>query len=411
MMTGGGGSGGDGPAYACEPFGNVVEILSKADLNNTTEIDEEVIVSFDNQGYVHVFVTDNSANQLVARTVRDDELGQLIKYPPMPGMGDVRTFGALTFGTSIQLAARVDNDFQLLQFDKNGNELATNPPTLLNVPKPLACDPPAQQERLWASFDEGDVYLLGTCTNNNVATIFGSEVPGGTVNFQFSGNPSDPLYRPSQYVHAGANIIITSGENPSNPNYGAFVRVGDDAMIPMMQPIPISLEQDKAAFPFALVRANGNMPGVFALIASLTADSPSLTPATLYGGVVQGMDLPAFLMNQGGFLSPAIDFPNQSSILFVTPPNPAFGRYVSAGLNLFSAGPSQVSIQWWSPEGQLYTSSVINEITDTMANGRHTYVAAGGGNQLFYYVVWARQDADMQFVVEGTRVASDVVTP
>lgn len=410
--TGGGGSGGEAPTYACTPFGSPVDILTKADLSSSTNVQEDVMVVFegDGDGYVHLLATDNDARQIVGRTVRDDSLGPLVKYPAVPMSVDIRGFQAFATNDEVLVLANIDNEFQVIRFPKSGNELGTDPPTLETVVVPAACDGSSQQQRLRGVMDNGNLHLLGVCElNNGNALVFGTHHDAGSVSFTFAGPADDPQFRPSNYQRVGpAHVIVTNGENPSDPTYGAFLRVGDDTQV--TQPgVPLQLAGGADTFPFAVVPGVGSPPSIFALIAGLSGDSPSLTPATLYSGVVEGAEIPAFAAAPNDFLQPALEFPNQAAITFITPPNIAFNQLTSAGITIFNPTSSGVYIQWWSPDGALVTNDLVDEIQDPSTNGRHTYAAAGQGNMLHYYVVYMVEDGDGQFFARGQRMTCDQV--
>ena len=129
---GGGGMGGGGgmsPTYACQPFQNPIEVLSPADLDDTTNLDETVSVFFDVDGYTHVMATNHETRQIVLRTVRDAELGPLVKYPANPTTQDNQGFGIFATGNSVRVLARVDGQFSMLQYMKGGGEITPSAPT------------------------------------------------------------------------------------------------------------------------------------------------------------------------------------------------------------------------------------------------------------------------------------------
>lgn len=411
-MSGGGGMGGMAPTYACQPFGPVVDVMSPADLGNTTELAEDVLVAYDQDGNVHVIVTNQATRQIIARTVRDDELGPLVMYPPGPGTQDNRAFDVMVFPNTVRVLANMAGSFTQLDYAKNNGKITPSAPTEVALPIPTECTTMgAQHDRLWGAVDTAEAYVLGACRSNGTMTVFGTNLGTNAVRFQYSGPENDPKIRPQQYLRVGGvNVLVCTGENPGAPGYGAFVRFGSDGQIPN-RPTEIILEDGKQTFPFAVVPGLGPDPSVFAVLASLNGMSPTFTPATLFSGVITGADLPMLAMNPGMFLTPALEFASQSQILFTTPPNQAFQQFVSAGINIFDPASSKVMIQWWDPEGKLLTNSLINEITDPNTEGRHTFAAAGRGNQVFYYVVWARQDSMSRFMIQAQRASCDVVAP
>lgn len=412
---GGGGMGGGGgmpPTFACQPYQNPVEILTPGDLDDTTEIDEQVSVAFDDQGYTHVMVTSHMTRQIVVRTVRDNELGPIVKYPATPSTQDNRGFQLLSVGNKVRVLAKINDVFQVLEYTKNNGQIPMGAPSVITLATPMVrCDPPVEHEKLIGALDGMQPWVVGSCrdTMTGELTVFGNEVSTNSVRFQYTGLANDPMVRPAQYARVnGVNVLITSGENPQGPGYGAFLRAGVDGNV-SNTPIPIQVEQGKATFPFAVVPGIGATPSVFALIASLDPQSPTFTPATLFAGIVDGMEVANLAMSPMSLLDPALDFPNQSAITFVTPPSPAFGQYVSAGINLFDPNTSKVFLQWWDPEAHLLTNSVINQIDDPAGQGRHIYAAAGRGNQVFYYVVWVLEDPMSRYHVFGQRVSCDQV--
>lgn len=408
-VGGGTGGGGAAPTFQCDPFGAVAQIFTKGEINSAN-VGEDVVTSFDDEGYTHVFVTKQDTQQVVARTARDDQTFQINTFPNTPNSGSIRIFKAFSYPDKVRVLANLNGQFTVLDYAKSGTNMSSAVPTTWPVVTPVACQT-GQNEKLWGSIDGGRLYIAGVCVEGNTATVFATNFDDGTSLWGYSGDIDSAQVRPNAFERINnVNVLLTSGENPADPAYELFAKVGSDSQ--MATPgFPIELEPGKATFPFAMVQGQGPNPSVFMLFASLTATSPTFTPATLYAGVVEGMDLPMVGSNPGSLLSPALQFDTLSDITFVTPPNKAFNTFASAGITLFDPNASRVAMQWWTPDGELMANSIVNQIDDPVTEGRHTYAVAGRGNQVFYYVVWMEQAADGMHLVRAQRMACDQANP
>lgn len=288
------GGGGGGPTASCTTLGQPFDILGEADFGKD-EIDDKplLIADLGAAELVHVIVNDQTAQQMVIRTVRNDPasplVGPIVKVDRFsyaggwaePAPGTLHVQGS-HFDVGNGSTALGEMNFEVGDFQGIMSQ-----GTFVGYPTPAACNGPDNNRpsRMVVSAAKPVARFLATCVSDDLAnpgklkaSLWGAASTDASATQIAAGLPDEPLMNPQYYAfEAGQHFVALGGDKVPTAAFAFGPNLGDLSKTHAFQIDPPNL-----SIYTGLVPLLGDT-GIALFVASV---DPGFTSARLYGGAL-----------------------------------------------------------------------------------------------------------------------------
>jgi len=388
--TGGGatGGGGAGSTYACDALGPAFQVLGPVDLG-VGEVNEDLIVIPGDGDKTHVIVRNGDTQTIIARSLRDENLGPVVTVPNVGRLFDT----AVAIGDKVFVPIELMGDPHLLQFNVQNEEIVSNPaPSVIALPDlgPVDC---IINEMSALRDAQGNLRVAISCEGAAVRFLWGISFnvanQTGAVDWQLSGPVGDGTLELVSYAFVGGQHVVFVGiDDPLDPLYSLDLRVGPDATA-LGNTIPIQIVPDEVTLPLALL-PNATADGI--VLFALSLNPTTFANVGMWAGNVPIAQVPNLGNDPQGLLAEEFTWSVQADLAVLFGASHGQQGIVSAGTTMFDPSASRVELFHWSPDGALRVPSVlVDEIDNPGVAGRHGRAQAVPGNVLSTLVVWTQE--------------------